>query len=353
MIVVIPATKPDEKLIKLAENLRELCQCRVIIANYGAEAAGAPIWEEAGRYAAVIDSRTGGRGGALKAAYAHIRDGACSEAEFIVTVETNGSGASDAVETVKTLCRAHEADPDALIIGERAFRSRFPLGSRLLRSSTRLVYAMTTGVRLKDTLSGFRAFPVSLIGDLLETEGEGDEYEAKQLLRFAKQNVRIVQTEIDAVYTRENWSGGALRGCASVCKTLFSFIGSSFTSWLIDYALLLILHSVFTKATGGVGIRLFGLILEPKLPAIVIARTVGSTVNYALNSKVVFRSKSRFRLLKYCINTVVMLTLNYILLRFITATGIPLAIAQILAQLIVYPLNFICQRKFVFGEKQG
>ncbi|GEM_PF-5953422 len=353
MIVVIPASKPDEKLIKLIKDLAKRGHRSIIIIDDGAD-AGFVRAIEGDQNAVLLRNKAGGRGGALKTAFAHIKNsGDCTADDCVVTLETNGRGAEDALATVEKLKLAHEAEPDALVIAEREFAGGFPIKSRLLRASTRLVYAMTTGVRLKDTLSGFRAFPVKLIDELLEIEGDGDEYEAKQLLRLAKQNIRIAQTETAAVYTRENWSGSAIRGVWSVCKTFFSFVGSSFMSWLIDYTLLLILHSVFTNATNGVGITLFGMTLEPKLPAIVIARTVGSTVNYILNSKVVFRSKSRFRLIKYIINTAVMLTLNYILLRIITAAGVPLAAAQILAQLVVYPLNFMSQRKFVFGSIRG
>ena len=47
-----------------------------------------------------------------------------------------------------------------------------------------------------------------------------------------------------------------------------------------------------------------------------------------------------------------MFVINYLLLTMITSAGVPLAFAQILAQLIVYPLNFISQRKFVFTDKK-
>ena len=90
--------------------------------------------------------------------------------------------------------------------------------------------------------------------------------------------------------------------------------------------------------------------LEPKLPALVIARIVSSLLNYVLNRKVVFGSGSKSSILKYYIVAAVVLAANYGLLSLFTMV-MPTWVAQILDQAILYPINFVIQRKFVFREK--
>lgn len=43
--------------------------------------------------------------------------------------------------------------------------------------------------------------------------------------------------------------------------------------------------------------------------------------------------------------------LNYGLLQLMGKIGIALWLAQIIAQLVIYPLSFVIQRKFVFARK--
>ena len=69
-----------------------------------------------------------------------------------------------------------------------------------------------------------------------------------------------------------------------------------------------------------------------------------------LNRKVVFGSGSKSSILKYYIVAAVVLAANYGLLSLFTMV-MPTWVAQILAQAILYPINFVIQRKFVFREK--
>jgi putative flippase GtrA len=136
-----------------------------------------------------------------------------------------------------------------------------------------------------------------------------------------------------------------------IYKSIFAFIGSSLFCWLLDYVLLLVLTGLFSRITGGVGFSVFGKTLEPKLPALIIARTVSSTANYFLNRELVFASKAKGTLIRYVALVIVMLAVNYLLLKLFTGAGIPLSIAQIIAQIISYPVNYVIQRKYVFNER--
>ena len=131
-------------------------------------------------------------------------------------------------------------------------------------------------------------------------------------------------------------------------KTLASFIGSSVICWLVDYFLLLGLNALFTLYAEKHGGTFLIPDLDTKLAAIVIARIASSTLNYLLNRRVVFRDGSRISVVLYFTTVAVLLGLNYALLALFTLWGIPLWLAQILAQAMIYPVSFLLQKKVVF-----
>lgn len=127
-------------------------------------------------------------------------------------------------------------------------------------------------------------------------------------------------------------------------------MGSGFVCWLIDYFLLLGLNALFgLYASRHGGVFLFPW-LDTKLAAIVIARTVSSLVNYFLNRRVVFRSGNKLSMLLYFLTVITLLGMNYGLIALLTGWSVPLWIAQIIAQVILYPISFFFQKKVVFGK---
>ncbi len=353
MIVVIPAYEPDEKLKKLVLELREKTDYPIVIVDDGSGESCRALFDELEQYASVIHHEVNrGKGRAMKTAFEYIKNsGLYAPDEGIVTVDADGQHLP---EDILRVAEEFGRDPSSLVIGGRRFTGRIPLRSRLGNGITRFVFALTTGVRVHDTQTGLRAFAVKRIDEMLAIGGDRYEYEINQLLYCTKQQIKIREVEIETVYIDENSSSHfhPLRDSFRIYKTIFSFIGSSILCFLIDYILLLGLTALFAYLTGGEGIRLFGMILEPKLPAIIIARAVSSFVNYILNHRVVFKSGGKGSVIRYYITVIALLVLNYALLRVMTAAGIPLALAQILAQCIIYPLSFVFQRKFVFIEKK-
>ncbi len=353
MIAVIPAYQPDEKLKKLVLELKEKTDYPIVIVDDGSSEECRTLFDELTEYAVVLHHEVNrGKGRAMKTAFEYIRDcGLYAPEEGIITVDADGQHLP---EDIVRVSEEFKRDPSALVIGGRRFAGKVPLRSRMGNGITRVVFALTTGVRVHDTQTGLRAFAVKRIDEMLAIGGDRYEYEINQLLYCTKQQIKIREVEIETVYINENRSSHfhAFRDSFRIYKTIFSFIGSSILCWLIDYVLLLGLTAIFTKTTGGAGITLFGMTLEPKLPAIIIARAVSSFVNYLLNRRVVFKSGGKSSVVRYYISVVAVLALNYALLHVMTTAGIPLAVAQILAQIIIYPLNFVVQRKFVFCEKK-
>jgi putative flippase GtrA len=83
------------------------------------------------------------------------------------------------------------------------------------------------------------------------------------------------------------------------------------------------------------------------LISVVGARVLSSLTNYFMNCKLVFENRNRSSIIRYYLLVAAMLAANYGLMVVITQI-MPIAIGKILVELVLYPVSFFIQRKYVF-----
>ena len=128
-------------------------------------------------------------------------------------------------------------------------------------------------------------------------------------------------------------------GGFGIAKEMFSFDRSVTSKWA--ETLLAINPVVFVG--GGAVLRMVSLVL---------ARVISGICNYLLNRRFVFDGVRKDRnLLRYAVVAITVLLMNWLLIELFTHLGVPAWLANILAQLICYPLSFLLQRSFVFRRK--
>lgn len=93
----------------------------------------------------------------------------------------------------------------------------------------------------------------------------------------------------------------------------------------------------------------FAMQAQGLLLSVVLARVISSFLNYMLNRKFVFGDRSRRSVLRYYLVAAGILLANYGLLSALSAV-LPLALAKLLVELALYPLSFYLQRRFVFAR---
>lgn len=351
MIVVIPAYEPDEKLIRLVRGLKENTDYKIVVVDDGSSADKQPVFEKLEGLCVVLRHEANkGKGRAMKTAFAYIAENLVQDgvSEGIITVDADGQHILKDIVRVSESLKIHK---NSLVLGSRKFKGKVPLRSRFGNTITRFVFALSTGVRVYDTQTGLRAFPANLLDIMLGIKGERYEYEINQLLICTRRQIPIAEEEIETVYINKNETSHfrVFKDSWLVYKMIFTFIASSLISAAVDYSLLLALTALFKHITGGKGFNVFGKTIEAMLPALIIARIVSSLANYFMNRKVVFESEAKGSVFRYYILAVFILAINYLLLHIID-NFIPLWIAQIIAQLFIYPISFILQRKFVFAS---
>ncbi len=340
IIVVIPAYKPGEGLIRVVHEILTQTNYGVVVVNDGSGEAYDAVFAALPEGAVVLKHDVNrGKGAALKTAYAYIAEhGACTG---VITADADGQ---HLIGDIIRVGEALEADDQALILGSREFVGDVPARSKFGNTLTRLVFRISSGVRVYDTQTGLRAFGIQWMKEMLAIEGQRYEYEMNVLLHCAKKGIPIREIPIQTVYENNN-SGShfhPLRDSVKIYGVILKFVSASLAAFCIDYLLLLLVRWL----TRDLGEDLSLLI------SVVTARVTSSLCNYHLNRRLVFAQGTRTSILKYYLVAAGLLLFNYGLLWVLNvALPVPLAAAKILVELLLYPLSYVLQRRFVFVKK--
>ena len=172
VVVLLPAYKPDEELVKLVEKLnKESFSCLVVDDGSGEEYA--PIFDRIKDSAKVIHaSENGGKGSALKLGMSRIRE-LYPECTHFITADSDGQ---HKVEDIIKVRKALE-NGAVMVLSERDFKGKIPGRSMVGNILSRWVYCVLTGHYLSDNQSGLRGFCVSEIDWLTLVGGDKYDYE--------------------------------------------------------------------------------------------------------------------------------------------------------------------------------
>ena len=198
-IALIPAYMPGWQLLDLLREVKAAGLFALLVDD-GSGPDFAPVFAEAAKDAVLLTHpENRGKGRALKTGYTYIRE-RFPDGAAVVTLDADGQHRME--DALKLLAEA-ETHPEALILGSRMF-SAMPRRSRFGNTVTRFVYRLCTGVSVRDTQTGLRAFDAALLPRMLEIEGERYEYEMNVLLEFARAKIPILETDIETIYFDKN-----------------------------------------------------------------------------------------------------------------------------------------------------
>jgi putative flippase GtrA len=343
LIVVIPAYKPDEKLLGIINDILTKTPYPVLVVNDGSGEAFDAIFQHIPQGVTLLKHDINrGKGRALNPPVAYILDELPQE-DGAVIADADGQ---HKVEDIRRVVERFYLEKDAMVLGARAFTGKVPLKSRFGNSLTRKVFKAVSGVKLTDTQTGLRAFTRDMLRDILDMKGERYELEMNMLLEFAQRGHRMVEVPIETVYIDDNASShfNPFKDSLKIYGVIAKFAAASFISWLIDYALVLLI----TAMTASLNTEISLLI------SVATARIISSTVNFTLNKRLTFRSnaKTSSALIKYFTLAAVVLGLSYGGIWLLTGVvGIPLAVAKPITDVLLWILNFVVQRAYVFKPK--
>lgn len=347
MIVLIPAYEPGHRLEPVVAGLFAADpDVEVVVVDDGSGPAFAPTFARvAASGATVLHHETNlGKAAALRTGLEHAF--ATHPGDDVVTADADGQHTvTDILRIADALREDAAATTPALILGCRSFSGRVPLRSRAGNAVARGVFRLAAGWALSDTQTGLRGIPSGLIAWVRDQPGERFAFEQNVLLHCRRDGVATREVPIETVYLDGNASSHfrPVVDSLRIMLPLLLFAGSSLLAFGLDTVLLLALNA------------LTGMLV----PSIIAARVVSASVNFAVNRRVVFRAGStgsstgRGRMprqaLRYAVLALALLASNVVWLDALTRYGLPLVVAKIATEAVLFVTSYGVQRSFVFG----
>ena len=342
VLVLIPAYKPDERLLTLTEKLLR-AGFPVLVVDDGGGETYAAIFEKCRALGALVETHAVnlGKGRALKTGINRALlsfPGICA----IVTADADGQ---HAVQDILRVAQAAREHPDALVLGCRTFTGDVPFKSRWGNRITRGVYRLASGVCVSDTQTGLRGLPARAFADMARIGGERYEYEMNVLMRIREMGLSVFEVPIETIYLDEQNSDShfhpvkdALRIYRIIFRGLFRYSFSAILSFLIDFGLYWLL--------------LYRAHLASWI-CYALARLVSSQVNYRLNRYTVFSGRGgRHAMAKYYALAVIQGALGAALVQALPRIlPVSAGFVKIPVDIVLFFISYRIQRDFVFRDK--
>ena len=344
MIILIPAYEPDQHLPALIRSIRDAEPwATVVVVDDGSGPEYKDVFDGVRALGCHVIgySRNRGKGFALKTGFGFIADHL--PGRNVVCADSDGQ--HTIVDILKVAAAVRDAagsgGAPAMVLGTRSFTGNVPARSRFGNNATRLLFTLATGERISDTQTGLRGYPAPMLPWLRSVHGERYEYELNLLLEARQAGYAIDSVDIATVYLDHN-SGSHFRPLADSARIyapLLKFLASSFTAFLVDTVMFLVLNAA----------------TDSLLLAVVGARAVSSAVNFAVNRRMVFRhgreKPAAQTGVRYFSLVLVLLAANFALIAAFEAVSLPPLAAKILAEIALLAVSYVVQQRYLFSRR--
>jgi putative flippase GtrA len=336
--VLIPAYQPSPQLAGIADALIARGAAPVVIVDDGSRPECRPLFDELATRRGVVVLRHAvnlGKGAALKTGINAILC-AWPDIGSVVTADADGQHAPD---DIARILESAALNRDALVLGSRAFHGAVPWRSQFGNRITRGVVGALIGQHLRDTQTGLRAIPASLLPHLLRLPSSGYDFELDMLIASKRHGIPLVEVPIETIYLDGNRSShfNPLLDSMRIYFVLVRFASVSMLSALIDNAVFALAYWTTSE-----------LVLSQAL-----ARLASVAFNYFGVKKAVFLSRGRHGgvFARYLALVIASATMSVLLIRGMTAV-LPVGVvaAKLIAETLLFFVNFVVERDWVFRK---
>lgn len=336
VFILIPAYKPSAEFIPFIKKLANADTRGVVVVDDGNGKDFRAIFSELKTIPKVTvlhHAQNRGKGAALKTGFAHIND----QKPKCIGVVTADADGQHRVEDIINVAKTLERFPNKLIMGSRKFTGEIPFRSMLGNKVTAFLFRTFYGLKLTDTQSGLRGIPRSALRPFGTISYDHYEYETEMLLFTRKMGLKIEEVPIQTVYENNNECShfNPLTDSFKIYFVLLRYTLSSLASVVVDFVVFMAVFPVIGNI----------------LWSIYAARAISLFVNFILNRRLVFNDKNRARKTfpKYLSLVFVSGYLASLMISYLSAVFmVPIYLAKIVSESILYVMNFVVQKKFIF-----
>ena len=199
--ILIPAYKPDHLMIELLTSLKKE-GFDIVVVNDGSGKEYDPVFEEAKRYASILNQDTNrGKGAALRYGFSYINLNQ-NDHRYVITCDADGQHAVK--DIIRIFDRLHETDN--VVFGCRKFDKSVPKRSRVGNRMSRIMRTVITKDYISDDQCGLRGFPINLLYNLVPLQGDHYEYEMNVVCTLQIKKIKIEELPIETIYLDNNSS---------------------------------------------------------------------------------------------------------------------------------------------------
>lgn len=348
--VIIPAYKPDDKMLVTLNELVEAGFSDILVVNDGSGKEFDEIFAAVKKIpqCTLLEHEVNkGKGAAMKTAFeyflANTEDRKC-----VVTADADGQHLTK--DIIATAMAAKEQEK--VVLGVRDFSDpNVPSRSKMGNKITCTVFRLFFGMKIQDTQTGLRAFPRKYLEDMLSAKGDRYEYETNMLFLINRKNIPMGEVQIETVYIEENKSShfrvvrDSMRIYALILKYLLSSVGSAIVD---ELAFFLLKYCTF----------LCIIPIPLTFTAAILARVISSLVNFFVNAKVVFGEKAGAKsFVRYYILAAVQIAISaavVFLIEKVLHIEAPVlsTLIKAVVDTILFFFSFRIQHKWVFNDKK-
>ena len=345
IVIIVPSYKPDrEIMIEFIQKLKSKFKNIVAVDDGNGEEYAQFFEYLKNEGVTVLKHHVNfGKGRGIKTAFNYVLN-TYPNITGVVTADCDGQ---HYLEDIIKCAEKLKENPEKLVIGTRDFNEKqVPFRSRFGNKITRWVFSTFVGIKITDTQSGLRAFGKNAMKTFLKTSGEKYEYETNMLIDCKEKEIEIAEVPISTVYIRNNSLShfNPLKDSIRIYKLFAKYIIASVSSFLLDILLYAFLVSLLpTVKWGGI---------TEIVIATIIARLISSAYNFAINSKMVFKSKNNNSLIKYLILCIVQMFISaFAVSELYMLLHINSTLIKVIVDTIIFIINFVIQREWVFKKK--
>lgn len=346
IVIIIPAYKPHKEIMQgFIERLQNHFK-KIVVVNDGSG-------EEYKEFFKTIEQQgiqvlkhniNLGKGRAIKTAFNFCLN-TYQNIKGTVTADCDGQHyIKDIIKCAKKL----KENPNKLVIGTRNFNEKqVPFKSKYGNKITRTMFSTFVGIKITDTQSGLRAFGIENMKKFLATSGERYEYETNMLIECKEKEIEIVEVPITTVYIKNNELShfNPIKDSIIIYKLFIKYIISALSSFVLDILIFTLLVKLLPETNSEIIIKI--------VISTIIARIISSIYNFIINSKIVFKSKNNTSTIKYFILVVIQMIISaFAVSEIFSIIKINSTIIKIIIDTIIFIINFIIQREWVFKKSK-
>jgi len=332
--LLIPAYRPGPELPEVVKGAKTDDFRDIVVVDDGSGPAYASVF--AACPATVLRHATNqGKGAALRTGMSHIL-GAHPDCG-VVTADADGQHHP---EDIRRVAQRLAREPQSLVLGSRGFHGDVPGRSRAGNRLSSAGFRVLMGQKLRDTQTGLRGIPRSLLAELVGMNSNGYEFEVDMLTAAKHRSIPIAEEPIRTIYEPGNPTShfNPFKDSMRIGFVLARFTMLSLATAVLD-------NLVFSMAIhAGIGAAM----------AQALARAVAVLVNYPLARRAVFLSKEPHSstLLRYLALVTASGLASFQLLRLMErAFGLGVLDAKRAAEAALFLVNFVVQRDWVFVRR--